>query len=81
MGLQEFNISDIDTSIPYLLKGLKVAFTTSIVGIIGAILLKIIQSNTPNEQASDIVDIFNNIHETLHSQMKQSKAQHEKYYR
>ena len=40
IGLQSFNIDKIDASIPDLLKGLRFAFLTSLVGIGSAILLK-----------------------------------------
>jgi len=40
LGLVEFNPADIDGSLPSLLAGLKVAFTTSILGIIGSLLVK-----------------------------------------
>ena len=78
MGLHEFNISNIDGSIPKLLSGLKVAFTTSIAGIVGAIFLKIIQSHTPEtEKNKDIFAVFNNIHKTLQDHYSQSKIQHQ----
>ena len=78
MGLHEFNISNIDASIPNLLRGLKVAFTTSIAGIVGAIFLKIIQSHIPDEEEnSNSFDLFNNIHQILQNQLEQSKIQHE----
>ena len=44
IGLQSFNISKIDASIPDLLKGLRFAFLTSLVGIGSAILLKGVMS-------------------------------------
>ena len=40
LGLVKFNPADIDGSLPSLLAGLKVAFTTSILGIIGSLLVK-----------------------------------------
>ena len=40
IGLQAFEIEDIDGSIPELLEGLKFAFLTSLVGIFSAIILK-----------------------------------------
>lgn len=40
LGLVEFNPADIDGLLPSLLAGLKVAFTTSILGIIGSLLVK-----------------------------------------
>ena len=77
MGLQKFNISNIDASIPELLRGLKIAFTTSIAGITGAILLKIVQSNIPNEdETENILDIFNNMYQILQNQFEQSRIQH-----
>ena len=78
IGLHEFNISNIDGSIPKLLSGLKVAFTTSIAGIVGAVFLKIIQSHIPEKEKSrDIFDLFNNIHTVLQSHYDQSKIQHQ----
>lgn len=44
IGLQSFNIDKIDASIPDLLKGLRFAFLTSLVGIGSAILLKGVMS-------------------------------------
>lgn len=40
IGLQAFDINEIEESIPGLLEGLKLAFLTSLVGIGQAILLK-----------------------------------------
>ena len=60
MGLDQFNIANIDRSIPTLLRGLKVAFTTSIVGIVAAIVLKMIHSHIPEgEEQKDVFNIFN----------------------
>lgn len=42
LGLLEFDVKDISTSIPKLLEGLKTAFITSIAGMIASILLKLI---------------------------------------
>ncbi|MCZ0931619.1 MAG: MotA/TolQ/ExbB proton channel family protein [Oligoflexia bacterium] len=77
IGLDNFNIANIDASIPDLLRGLKVAFTTSIVGIVAAILLKMIQSHIPAErEEQNIVDIFNNIYQVLQNHFEESKIQH-----
>ncbi len=43
MGLQDFNVNEIENSVPFLLEGLKTAFYTSILGMSLAILLAIIQ--------------------------------------
>jgi len=40
LGLREFDVSNINDSIPNLLEGLKTAFTTSIAGMITSIILK-----------------------------------------
>ena len=79
MGLHNFNIFDIDKSIPALLSGLKTAFTTSIVGIVAAIALKLVQSiKIPsvreNESSSNV---FDDIHQTLQKHLEQSKTQHQ----
>lgn len=47
LGLLDFSVSEIDKSIPPLLEGLKIAFSTSIVGMGAAILLKIYQVVIP----------------------------------
>jgi DNA anti-recombination protein RmuC len=49
LGLLEFNVDKIDKSVPILLSGLKIAFITSILGMLGAIALKIIQSFFPRK--------------------------------
>ena len=78
MGLHNFNISNIDRSIPDLLRGLKIAFTTSIVGIVGAIFLKMIQSHIPEEGANkDVFNIFDNILQVLQNHFEQSKIHHQ----
>ena len=41
IGLIKFDTNNIDQSIPYLLEGLKTAFLTSIIGMIGTICFKI----------------------------------------
>lgn len=43
VGLQDFNVNEIEKSVPFLLEGLKTAFYTSILGMSLAIILAIIQ--------------------------------------
>ncbi|MDY5615376.1 MAG: hypothetical protein SPF34_00460, partial [Helicobacter sp.] len=43
IGLQDFNVNEIENSVPFLLEGLKTAFYTSILGMSLAILLAIVQ--------------------------------------
>ena len=49
VGLVSFDTSDLDTSIPLLLDGLKTAFVTSIMGMLGSMILSnIINSKFDN---------------------------------
>ena len=66
IGLLEFNTVDIDGSITSLLEGLKVAFVTSLLGILASILLKILatvgvskSSTEAREQEVGIEDLYN----------------------
>lgn len=52
IGLFLFDTENIEASVPALLEGLKVAFGSSIVGIIGSIWLKWIALNRQKKQAS-----------------------------
>ena len=60
IGLQAFEIENIEASIPVLLEGLKLAFLTSLVGILCAIILKayafvyqMIKDQDPSEETID----------------------------
>ncbi|MEQ8247669.1 MAG: hypothetical protein RID42_08295 [Alphaproteobacteria bacterium] len=53
IGLLDFDVARIDDSVPQLLAGLKTAFTTSIVGIFGAILFRLIRTIIPNVDSSE----------------------------
>ena len=50
LGLLDFDVSNIDKSVPPLLEGLKVAFMTSIIGLGAAILLRVVQIATPRPE-------------------------------
>ena len=67
LGLLDFDVTDIDSSVPQLLVGLKIAFVTSILGIASAILLKIFQSVTPEPQSTIDGVTPEIIHSTLES--------------
>jgi chromosome segregation ATPase len=63
LGLLDFDIRTINSSVPKLLEGLKVAFGTSILGLLGAVTFRIIspiivREKTSSEDASaqDVVD-------------------------
>ncbi len=47
IGLIDFDVTRIDDSVPGLLAGLKIAFTTSIAGIAGAIAFRLVASLMP----------------------------------
>ena len=59
-GLWNFNTDDIKNSVPALLKGLKLAFTTSIVGMFIAIVLSAIE-NFRKKTSIDTSEILNTI--------------------
>lgn len=77
LGLLEFNTGSIETSIVKLLDGLKVAFITSVIGILGSILFKFIinanllkpkeNKNISNEDVyiNDLYDILSKQNENL----------------
>ena len=48
IGLLDFNVEDIDASVPSLLAGLKIAFITSIFGIMGSVMLRLMQALFPS---------------------------------
>ena len=59
IGLLDFNTSDIESSVPLLLEGLKTAFYTSILGMGLAILLSIIQkSKAKKSDFENTLDYF-----------------------
>lgn len=78
-GLLSFDTTDLDNSIPKLLDGMKTAFFTSLVGMIGSLILNRIVSHKfdISKQPSDTDKAANNIvnainaNKTLLSQMNQ----------
>lgn len=85
IGLQAFNDANIETSIPPLLEGLKLAFLTSLVGILWAIILKgyafayqMIKGKNPSEEAitqlfrSQTADLLQSLTKLLRAQTKDS---------
>ena len=60
IGLWEFDTNNITESVPMLLVGMKIAFATSIAGMLGAIFMKCIAiKNEDEEDIDDIVELFN----------------------
>ena len=80
IGLWEFDTNNITESVPMLLVGMKIAFATSIAGMIGAIFMKYIAiKNEDEENIDDIIDLFNTmikesrlVNETLIANQTQS---------
>ena len=67
-GLWKFDVSAIDTSIPKLLDGLKIAFVTSVLGLVYSLLLKYIYAVMPpaqNNNTKDYLDTFKEIQKSL----------------
>lgn len=64
IGLLNFDVTRVDDSVPELLAGLKIAFTTSIVGIAAAILIRLVRSIAPTGASSDGITP-EDIHSTL----------------
>ena len=62
LGLRNFDVNDIDNSIPMLLEGMKLAFLTSIVGIIlslifrvfGQLILRTVELQEPPKQTDEL---------------------------
>ncbi len=67
LGLLDFNVENIDESVPELLSGLNIAFTTSIFGIVAAVSLKLIQTVTPSPDKGVVGVTPEKIHTTLES--------------
>lgn len=64
IGLVQFDTNNIDRSIPFLLEGLKTAFLTSIVGMIGTICFKVItlpKTDPAVEEKLEEQDLLNNL--------------------
>lgn len=82
IGLIDFNVNDIDNSIPTLLDGMKLAFLTSILGIIlslifrviGQLVLRTVEQNEPTK-LTDELTIFNEFLKVMKStQLEQNKG-------
>nr|WP_317332842.1 hypothetical protein [uncultured Romboutsia sp.] len=81
IGLWKFNPNDITSSVPLLLSGMKIAFATSIIGMMASILMKYIAlKNEDEENIDDIMELFNtmiaesrNVNSTLIENQKQTE--------
>ena len=81
IGLWKFNPNDITSSVPLLLSGMKIAFATSIIGMIAAIFMKYTAlKNQDEEDIDDIIELFNtmilesrNVNNTLIENQKQTE--------
>lgn len=85
LGLRNFNVNDIDNSIPMLLEGMKLAFLTSIVGIIlslifrvfGQLILRTVELKEPPKQ-TDELSALSEILEVLKSTKTETKTNFDK---
>ena len=66
LGLLQFDVAEIDASVPELLAGLKIAFSTSIVGLGSAILLRAVRPFIPARSETTTETTPEAIHQTLH---------------
>lgn len=84
-GLWNFNTGEIESSVPKLLEGLKVAFITSIVGILGSIFLKWTTLNKQRKQSAsveaytgatvdDLAELLRDIHKAQKDEGNETKA-------
>lgn len=67
LGLFDFDVRNIDESVPQLLDGLKVAFLTSIFGLTASIALKAVQTVWPKPEAEEMEVTPEVIHTALKS--------------
>jgi hypothetical protein len=80
LGLRSFDVNDIDNSIPMLLEGMKLAFLTSIMGIIlslifrviGQLVLRTVELEEPEKQ-TDELSALSEIIEVLKSTKTETK--------
>lgn len=80
IGLLDFDVESLENSVPQLLDGLKIAFTTSVVGILFSILLRLFQALKPVPENRNKLEITpTEIYETLNSMEKSIKetSEHE----
>jgi chromosome segregation ATPase len=85
LGLRNFDVNDIDNSIPMLLEGMKLAFLTSIVGIIlslifrvfGQLILRTVELKEPPKQ-TDELSALSEILEVLKSTKTETKTNFDK---
>lgn len=68
-SLLDFNTSDLDSSIPQLLDGMKIAFLTSVIGMASSIILKVIMlilgKEDENKESAFFIDHINKQTELL----------------
>ena len=72
IGLLNFDVTRIDDSVPELLAGLKIAFTTSIVGIAASILFRLLRTMSPSKGGEGGVSA-DDIHAVLRDMLDQDR--------
>ena len=56
LGLRQFNVEQIDDSIPSLLAGMKLAFFTSVVGLFASVIFRILKNFAPAQKVETAVN-------------------------
>ena len=79
IGLQDFDVNNIDSSVPTLLNGLKTAFVTSLLGMSLSVVLRFITALTPQNTTStqSAVDVLNDITRRMSEMQADSSKHHE----
>jgi ABC-type transporter Mla subunit MlaD len=73
IGLLDFDVANVDASVPHLLSGLKVAFTTSIIGMATALIYRVLKALVLPDSSGDPITA-GDLHEVLCEIREVSKA-------
>lgn len=83
LGLREFNVFDLSNSVPNLLEGLKIAFLTSISGMLAGIIIKIfpgfylIKTEKDTSEEASMERMINLLYEVTTNQKELFTKEHE----
>lgn len=75
-GLSEFDVNEIQNSIPPMLEGMKLAFSTSILGMVSSIFIKIIHSVSTfiyNVKQNEVDTDIDNIDDLFNAMLREMK--------
>ena len=79
IGLQGFDVNNINNSVPKLLEGMKTAFVTSLLGMILSVVLRFITALAPQNttRTQSAVDVLNDITRRMSEIQADSSKHHE----